>query len=74
VFREGSLLGVSDAPRVVGVKRPFSAFAAHLRFVRESRAAAAVVDEHVVAIHNVESDGDVPFLVMQYVPGESLQA
>jgi serine/threonine protein kinase len=57
--------------------------AARQRFSREARAAAAVVHEHVVAIHNVESDGTVssnavearpPFLVMQYVAGESLQA
>lgn len=47
---------------------------ARQRFSRESRAAAAVVHEHVVAIHNVEADGDVPFLVMQFVAGESLQA
>jgi serine/threonine protein kinase len=32
------------------------------------------VHEHVVAIHNVESDGAAPFLVMQFVAGESLQA
>jgi hypothetical protein len=48
--------------------------AARERFAREGRAAAAVVHEHVVAIHNVETDGRVPFLVMQYVPGRSLQA
>ena len=48
--------------------------AARERFAREGRAAAAVVHEHVVAIYNVESGGDVPFLVMQYVPGRSLQA
>jgi serine/threonine protein kinase len=48
--------------------------AARERFSREGRAAAAVVHEHVVAIHNVESNGKVPFLVMQYVPGRSLQA
>lgn len=48
--------------------------AAKQRFGRESRAAAAVVHEHVVAIHNVESDGETPFIVMQYVSGESLQA
>jgi eukaryotic-like serine/threonine-protein kinase len=56
--------------------------AARQRFAREARAAAAVVHEHVVAIHSVESGGDThhdshlesPFLVMQYVPGESLQA
>lgn len=47
--------------------------AARQRFDRESRAAAAVVHEHVVAIHNVESAGETPFLVMQYVSGESLQ-
>ena len=48
--------------------------AARERFAREGRAAAAVVHEHVVAIYNVESDGEVPFLVMQYVAGRSLQS
>jgi serine/threonine protein kinase len=48
--------------------------AARQRFAREARAAAAVVHEHVVAIHNVETDREIPFLVMQYVAGESLQA
>jgi eukaryotic-like serine/threonine-protein kinase len=48
--------------------------AARQRFAREARAAAAVVHEHVVAIHNVESDGAAPFLVMQFVAGDSLQA
>jgi serine/threonine protein kinase len=47
--------------------------AARERFGREGRAAAAVVHEHVVAIYNVESSGPVPYLVMQYVPGRSLQ-
>lgn len=47
--------------------------AARQRFAREARAAAAVVHEHVVAIHNVEAESDMPFLVMQYVAGESLQ-
>jgi serine/threonine protein kinase len=46
---------------------------ARQRFAREARAAAAVVHEHVVAIHNVESEHEVPFLVMQYVHGQSLQ-
>ncbi len=48
--------------------------AARERFAREGRAAAAVVHEHVVAIYNVESNDKLPFLVMQYVPGRSLQA
>lgn len=48
--------------------------AARERFAREGRAAAAVVHEHVVAIYNVEADGTLPFLTMQYVPGRSLQS
>jgi serine/threonine protein kinase len=47
--------------------------AARQRFAREARAAAAVVHPHVVPIHNVESEGELPYLVMQYVSGESLQ-
>ena len=48
--------------------------AARQRFARESRAAAAIVHEHVVAIHNVEMAQKVPFIVMPYVDGESLEA
>jgi eukaryotic-like serine/threonine-protein kinase len=48
--------------------------AARERFAREGRAAAAVVHEHVVAIYNVEADGALPFLIMQYVAGRSLQS
>ena len=47
--------------------------AARRRFAREARAAAAVVHEHVVAIHAVESWRGLPYLVMQHVPGRSLQ-
>lgn len=47
---------------------------ARARFAREGRAAAAIVHEHVTAIHNVEVDGQSPFLVMQYIAGQSLQA
>jgi serine/threonine protein kinase len=47
--------------------------AARQRFAREAQSAAAVVHENVVPIHNVDTDGALPFLVMQYVAGESLQ-
>jgi|LakMenEpi03Aug12_release.lakeMendotaPanAssembly.Ray.scaffolds.fasta_scaffold84217_3 serine/threonine protein kinase len=47
---------------------------ARKRFAREARAAAAVVHLHVVPIHNVETERESPFIVMQYVSGESLQA
>lgn len=47
---------------------------ARQRFAREAQSAAAVVHENVVPIHNVDAEGKLPFLVMQFVPGESLQA
>ena len=47
--------------------------AARRRFAREARAAAAVVHEHVVAIHAVNTWRGLPYLVMQHVPGHSLQ-
>lgn len=46
---------------------------ARKRFAREARAAAAVVHPHVVPIHNVETERESPFIVMQYISGESLQ-
>ena len=50
-----------------------SSGSARNRFAREARAAAAVVDDHVVPIHNVETDGEHPFLVMKFIAGGSLQ-
>src|SRR5580765_4965734 len=47
--------------------------AARLRFAREARAAAAVVHENVVAIHAVSEANALPYLVMPYIRGESLQ-
>lgn len=47
---------------------------ARQRFAREARAAAAVVHQHVVPIHDVETSQELPYLVMHYVAGESLQA
>mgnify|MGYP001824039708 CR=1 FL=1 len=51
-----------------------SSGAARQRFSREARAAAAVVHDHVVAIHGIETDGKLPYIVMPYVGGESLQS
>jgi serine/threonine-protein kinase len=47
--------------------------AARRRFAREARAAAAVVNDHVIAIHAVQEANGIPYLVMPYVPGRSLQ-
>ncbi len=50
-----------------------SSGAARNRFTREAKAAAAVVHPHVVAIHCVADADGLPYLVMQFVPGKSLQ-
>jgi serine/threonine protein kinase len=46
---------------------------ARRRFTREARAAAAVCHDHIVAVHRVHDAEGLPYLVMQYVAGESLQ-
>jgi serine/threonine protein kinase len=45
---------------------------ARKRFAREAQAAAAVVNPHVIAIHQVQPSGQLPFLVMPLLTGESL--
>jgi len=47
--------------------------AARRRFAREGQAVAAVAHENVVAVHHVEGAGRLPYLVMQYIDGDSLQ-
>ncbi len=67
----------TELHRVVAIKVQLpqlaTSAAARRRFAREAQAAAAVVHEHVIPIYNVETDGDLPYLVMQFVPGHSLQ-
>src|SRR5205823_13120981 len=43
------------------------------RFVREARAAAAVTQDNVIDIHAVEDAGPMPYLVMQFIDGPTLQ-
>jgi eukaryotic-like serine/threonine-protein kinase len=45
---------------------------ARKRFLREARTSAAIRHENVVAIHAVE-DEPIPYLVMEYIPGKTLQ-
>lgn len=63
--------------RVVAIKvmspQLASSASARKRFIREGQAAAAVCHEHVVTIHAVEEAHGLPYLVMQYVGGVSLQ-
>jgi tRNA A-37 threonylcarbamoyl transferase component Bud32 len=46
---------------------------ARRRFAREARAAAAVRDDHVVAIHAVRDDAPLPYLVMEFIDGCNLE-
>jgi hypothetical protein len=46
---------------------------ARRRFTREAQAAAAVCHDHIVTVHGVHEVDGLPYLVMQYVAGESLQ-
>src|SRR5262249_24734824 len=63
--------------RVVAVKalvpRLAASGTARARFVREAQAAAAVRDDHVVAIYAVSEHGPVPYLVMEYICGQTLE-
>ncbi len=47
--------------------------AARKRFLREAQAAAAVVHEHVIAVYATGEANGLPYLVMEYVMGRSLQ-
>jgi urea transport system substrate-binding protein len=44
------------------------------RFLREARAIAGVRSDHVVTIYQVGEDRDIPFLAMELLQGESLEA
>lgn len=50
-----------------------SSGAARKRFLREAQAAAAVVHDSVIEIHGVAETKGLPYLVMSYVRGPSLQ-
>jgi serine/threonine protein kinase len=63
--------------RVVAIKVLAAAIAgsatARRRFTREAQAAAAVCHDHIITVHGVHEVDGLPYLVMQYVAGESLQ-
>jgi uncharacterized protein (TIGR03067 family) len=47
--------------------------AARRRFIREAKAAAAIRNEHVIAVYAVDDSGPVPYLAMEFIGGVSLQ-
>ena len=51
----------------------FAMLPAHVeRFAREARAASALHHRHVIEVLDVGADGERPYLVMEYAPGETL--
>lgn len=75
----GVVLKANDTSldRVVALKVMNPALAAsgtaRSRFAREAKAAAAVHHPNVLAIHGVRTSVDLPYLVMPYLKGDSLQ-
>ncbi len=75
----GVVLKAFDAElnRVVALKvlapQLAASASARKRFAREARAAAAITHPNVVAIHAVDSERGLPYLVMEHVHGETLQ-
>jgi uncharacterized protein (TIGR03067 family) len=67
----------SSLDRVVAVKVMNPRLAHHenarKRFAREAKAAAAVLHPNVIPIHSVSSGSTLPYLVMSYIRGGSLQ-
>ncbi len=47
---------------------------AHERFLREARAMAAVKHDHIATVYQAGRVSDVPFLAMEFLRGESLDA
>ena len=70
--------GVRPRPEALGGDQgpgpePGGDLTARPRFAREAQAAAAVRHEHVVTIHAVSDIDGLPYIVMEYLAGGSLQ-
>jgi eukaryotic-like serine/threonine-protein kinase len=66
----------TELRRKVAVKRLFASLAAdevfQERFFREARMAAALSHPNLVAVYDVGEDDGLPYIVMEYVEGETL--
>ena len=68
---EDTALGRRVAIKVMHASRASDA-TARRRFIRESRATAAVEHPHVVTIHQVGEHEGLPYIVMQHLHGDTL--
>jgi serine/threonine-protein kinase len=63
--------------RPVAIKVLAAAYAANgaarRRLAREAQAVAAITHDHVVPVHAVDAEATPPYLVMAFIPGQSLQ-
>ncbi len=63
--------------RIVAIKvLPFASLRndeLHKRFVREAKSVAALSHPNVMALHDIASDGEVQFAVMEYVEGKTMR-
>src|SRR5690606_2939963 len=71
LLAEDTMLARRVAIKRLTGARPLDA-AARERVLREARAAAALDHPHICPVHEVHAEADPPFIVMQYVEGESL--
>jgi len=66
----------TELGRLVAVKRLFASLAGdgvfQQRFFREARVAAALSHPNLVAVYDVGEEDGLPFIVMEYVDGETL--
>jgi serine/threonine protein kinase len=55
------------------LRRELAVGEARKQFLEEAKAAAAVEHKHIVTIHHKPEDGPVPYIVMEFVDGTTLQ-
>lgn len=64
---------VLERPIAIKVLDPEPGAAPQRAFLREARAAAALKHPNIVDVYDAGVEGDTPYIVMEYVPGESLR-
>ena len=64
---------VLDRPVAIKVLRPEPGRGPRDAFLREARTIASLRHAHIVDVYDAAVEGDVPYIVMEYVPGESLR-